>query len=130
WYAVTYRYDWTLQGETIRILCFAAALGIGVAVSRRKNWAGIVGGTLGASLLFYLVTNTASWAGDMAYSHDFAGWVQAMTVGHPQFASTISFYKNTLASDLSFVAVFALGMEYQARRRGQPSLLGLKQVGG
>jgi hypothetical protein len=128
-YAVTYHYEWSVRGAVLRILCFAAALGIGLLVSRRRNWLNLLGGALAGSVLFYLVTNTASWAGDMGYAHDAAGWWQAMTVGHPQYYPTIFFFRNTLVSDLLFTACFAVAMEYAALRRGTPSLLGLKQVG-
>ena len=129
YYATVYHYEWSLAGAALRILCFAAALGIGIAVSRRRNWVNLLGGALAGSVLFYLVTNTASWHGDMGYSHDAAGWWQAMTVGHPQYYPTLFFFRNTLASDLLFTGCFALAMEYASLRRGGPSLLGLKQVG-
>jgi hypothetical protein len=129
YYEITYRYEWTVRGETLNILCFGAALGMGIAVSARRNWLNLLGGALAGSLLFYLVTNTASWAGDMGYAHNAAGWWQAMTVGHPEYYPTIFFLRNTLVSDLMFTAVFALAMEYHLLRKGSPSLLGLKQVG-
>jgi hypothetical protein len=47
-----------------------------------------------------------------------------MTIGHPQFAPTLSFFRNTLVSDLLFTGLFALAMEAAARRKGAPSLLG------
>jgi hypothetical protein len=128
YYATVYHYDWSTVGAVLRILCFAAALGIGVLVSRRRSWLNLFGGALAGSVLFYLVTNTASWNGDLGYAHDAAGWWQAMTVGHPQYYPTIFFFRNTLASDLFFTACFALAMEYASLRRGGPSLLGLKQV--
>lgn len=128
-YAVTYHYEWSVRGAALRILCFAAALGIGVAISRRRSWLNLLAGALAGSVLFYLVTNTASWSGDMGYTHDAAGWWQAMTVGHPQYYPTIFFFRNTLVSDLLFTAFFAVAMEYAFLRRGDPSLLGLKQVG-
>jgi hypothetical protein len=128
-YAVTYHYEWSVRGAVLRILCFAAALGIGIAVSRRRSWLNLLSGALAGSVLFYLVTNTASWSGDMGYTHDAAGWWQAMTVGHPQYYPTIFFFRNTLVSDLLFTAFFAVAMEYARLRRGDPSLLGLKQVG-
>jgi uncharacterized membrane protein YoaT (DUF817 family) len=127
-YAVTYHYEWSVRGAALRILCFAAALGIGVAISRRRSWLNLLAGALAGSVLFYLVTNTASWSGDMGYTHDAAGWWQAMTVGHPQYYPTIFFFRNTLVSDLLFTAFFAFAMEYAFLRRGDPSLLGLKQV--
>jgi hypothetical protein len=129
YYATVFHYEWSVADAALRILCFAAGLGIGVLVSRRRNWVNLLGGALSGSVLFYLVTNTASWRGDMGYAHDAAGWWQAMTVGHPQYYPTLFFFRNTLASDLLFTACFALAMEYASLRRGGPSLLGLKQVG-
>jgi hypothetical protein len=118
-----------MAGGALRIACFAAALGIGVLVSRRRNWLNLMGGALAGSVLFYLVTNTASWFGDPAYAKDAAGWWQALTVGQPQYYPTIFFFRNSLASDLLFTGCFALAMEYASLRKGEPSLLGLKQVG-
>jgi hypothetical protein len=129
YYAVVYHYQWSLAGAGLRTLCFAAALGLGVAVSGRRNWVNLLGGALAGSFLFYLATNTASWAADMGYTHDAAGWWQAVTVGHPEFYPTLFFFRNTLASDLLFTGCFALAMEYGSLRRGEPSLLSLKQVG-
>jgi hypothetical protein len=127
--AVVYHYEWSLSGAVLRTLCFGAGLGIGAAISRRRNWLNLLGGALACSILFYLVTNTASWAGDMGYAHNAAGWWQAVTVGHPEFYPTLFFFRNTLASDLLFTGCFALAMEYASLRRGEPSLLALKQVG-
>jgi hypothetical protein len=129
YYAVVYHYQWSMAGAVLRTLCFGAGVGIGVAISRRRNWLNLLGGALACSFLFYLVTNTASWAGDMGYAHNAAGWWQAVTVGHPEFYPTLFFFRNTLASDLLFTGCFALAMEYSSLRRGEPSLLGLKQVG-
>jgi hypothetical protein len=129
YYAVVYHYEWSLSGAVLRTLCFGAGLGIGAAISRRRNWLNLLGGALACSILFYLVTNTASWAGDMGYAHNAAGWWQAVTVGHPEFYPTLFFFRNTLASDLLFTGCFAVAMEYASLRRGEPSLLALKQVG-
>jgi hypothetical protein len=128
YYAVVYRYEWGAGGALLRVLCFGAALGLGVLVSRRRNWLNLLGGALAGSVLFYLVTNTASWIGDAGYAHNGAGWWQAVTVGHPQFYPTLFFFRNTLASDLLFTGCFALAMEYVSLRKGDPSLLSLKQV--
>jgi hypothetical protein len=130
YYAAMYHYEWSLQASAIRILCFAAAAGIGLSIARRRNWVNLFGGALAGSVIFYLVTNTASWAGDLAYARTAAGWWQAMTVGHPQYDPTLLFFRNTLASDLLFTAGFAIAMEYASLRRGDPSLLRLKQVRG
>jgi hypothetical protein len=128
YYATVYHYEWSLGGAALRILCFAAALGIGTVVSKRRNWVNLLGGALAGSVLFYLVTNTAAWAGDLGYAHNLAGWWQAVTVGHPQYYPTIFFFRNSLVSDLAFTACFAVAMEYASLRDGGPSLLGLKKV--
>jgi hypothetical protein len=92
-------------------------------VARQRTWLNLFSGALGGSIFFYLVTNTASWIGDVAYTHDLAGWWQAMTIGHPEFAPTLWFFRNTLVSDLLFTGAFAFAMELAAKRAGQPSLL-------
>jgi hypothetical protein len=53
-----------------------------------------------------------------------------VTVGHPQYYPTLFFFRNTLLSDLLFTAGFSLAVEYALLRRGEASLLRLKQVGG
>jgi hypothetical protein len=128
YYASVYHYEWSLAGAALRILCFAAALGLGAAISGRRNWVNLFGGALAGSVLFYLVTNTAAWSNDLGYAHTLAGWWQAVTVGHPQYYPTIFFFRNSLVSDLAFTACFALAMEYASLRRGDASLLDLKQV--
>jgi hypothetical protein len=128
YYATVYRYEWALSGQVIRFACFGIALGIGVLVSRRRTWLNLLGGAFAGSVVFYLVTNTASWAGDASYAHNAAGWLQALTVGHPQYPSTLSFFRSTFVSDLLFTGCFALAMEYASLRSGNQSLLGLKQV--
>jgi len=123
YYLVRYDYGWELTGVLLRYGCYAAALGLGWLVARRKSWSMLFGGALAASFIFYLVTNTAAWAADETYAQSLAGWWQAITVGHPEYPPTIFFFKNSLISDLSFTALFAVVMEYAALRTGQPSLL-------
>ena len=127
YYAVQFHYPFPLREWFVRLLCFAAGLGLGRLASRRRSWLNLLSGILGSSVLFYLVTNTASWlgwSGELDYAQTFAGWWQAMTVGLPQYAPTLFFFRNTFASDLLFTAGFALAMEYAALRRGEFSLFG------
>lgn len=123
YHAVQFGYSWDLGGVLVRTACFAAALALGWMVARRKTWLTLLAGCLAGSLLFYLVTNTASFLGDAYYAKTLAGWWQALTIGHPDFPPTLLFFRNTLASDLGFAAVFALVMEWSALREGEPSLL-------
>ncbi len=123
YYATQYGYLWTLSGAAIRAVCFIVALGLGRLVAQQKTWLNLFSGTLGGAVFFYLVTNTHSWWSDLGYAKTAAGWWQAMTVGHPEYAPTLLFFRNSLASDFLFVAAFVLVMEYRALRAEQPSLL-------
>jgi hypothetical protein len=118
----------------LRLLCFAAGVMLGRTVAGRRSWPALGAGALTASILFYLVTNSATWFADSAYApgatgldapyaRTLAGWWQALTIGHPGLPSTLYFFRNTFVSDLLFTAGFALIMEYAALRRGETSLL-------
>ena len=60
---------------------------------------------LGA-LLFYLISNTASWLQLPGYAKTFAGWIQALTVGLPGFPPTWTFLLKTLLSGGLFASLF------------------------
>lgn len=123
YYAREFGYTWPVAGFVARTACFAAALGIGAVVARRKSWLGLLNGSLLGAILFYLITNSQSWLSDPFYAKTVAGWWQALTVGHPEFPPTIYFFRNTLFGDLMFTGFFAGVMEWLARRKGEPSLL-------
>jgi hypothetical protein len=123
YYAAVFHETWTAQSVVLRLVCFALALPLGALVASRKNWLTLFGGALASSILFYVVTNTDAWRHDPAYAKTAAGWLQALTIGRPEFPSTIWFFRNTLASDLIFTGLFAFAMEFSARKRGELSLL-------
>lgn len=122
YYAAHFGYTWTAGEMTIRALCFALGIGLGLLVARRKSWATLFAGSLGGSVLFYAVTNTASWWTDVYYAKTAAGWWQALTIGHPEFPPTWFFFRNTFLSDMLFTAAFVIAMEYAALRSGAASL--------
>ena len=123
YYAKEYGFNWPIGGLLARTACFGAALAIGAWVAHRKSWLNLLNGALASAMLFYLVTNTQSWAGDTFYAKTLAGWWQALTVGHPEFPPTIFFFRNTLFSDLMYTGLFAGIMEWVAHRKQEPSLL-------
>lgn len=77
---------------------------------RTPLWQLIGGGLLGA-ILFYLITNTASWLFNPyhspEYSRNLAGWIIALTKGINGFPPTLEFFRNTLLSGGLFTALFA-----------------------
>jgi hypothetical protein len=64
------------------------------------------------SAIFYLITCTFSWLSDPGYIKRFAGLIQALTVGLPQYSATPSwmFFRNSLLSDLVFTLLFIVCM--------------------
>ncbi|MEZ5299209.1 MAG: DUF6580 family putative transport protein [Verrucomicrobiales bacterium] len=72
----------------------------------RRRLPALLGLTLAASLLFFIATNTGSWLFDSAYPKSFAGWLQCVIVGRPEFPPTITFYRNAAIADLCFSALF------------------------
>jgi hypothetical protein len=70
----------------------------------------LTGGLLGA-VLFYVITNTLSWITDPAYAKSLIGWIQSITVGHPEFPPTWVFFKNTIISTGLFTGLFVGSMK-------------------
>jgi hypothetical protein len=105
-----------------QILCryFALALVglIGFALPRHASWKTMLPASIAASLIFYGITNAFSWLTDPGYVKNFAGLVQALTIGLPQYSATPSwmFFRNSLLSDLAFTAIFVLLMRAQSPR--------------
>jgi hypothetical protein len=103
--------------ELLRYACYG--LGVATGLSLRQFQAGApatLGAVAGNSLLFYLVTNSASWLSDPTYAKSAAGWWQALTIGVPGFPPTWVFLRNSLVSDLLFTAGFLVVLRLAARQ--------------
>lgn len=96
----------------LKTLSFLGLVALGRLFSPRANWLKLVGGGLLGALLFYLITNTASWLNDAAYAKNIAGWIQALTTGRPDFhPTTLEFLRNTLLSGGLFTGLFVAAMK-------------------
>ena len=71
---------------------------------------GIRSASIAGSVIFYVVTCAVSWLFDPGYPKSFAGLIQAVTVGLPQYGATPSwmFFRNSVVSDLLFTGLFIL----------------------
>ncbi len=98
-------------------LLLVALLGRMLAKTETTSLLRLMSAAVAGSLIFYAVTNTASWLLDAGYAKTFAGWAQALTTGLPGYPSTLWFYRNTLLSDLVFTLLFGVLMRF-------PSVLG------
>jgi hypothetical protein len=94
-----------------KIAAYAGVIWLGTLFRPRANWFKLVGGGLLGALVFYLVTNTASWMFDAGYPKTLLGWIQALTTGLPGLPPTWMFLKNTLISGGLFTGLFAAVMK-------------------
>ena len=98
----------------VKTLGFVGIVGLGRLFSRRTKFLKLLGGGLLGAVLFYLITNTASWLYDPGYAKTFAAWIQALTTGLPGLPPTWEFFRNTLLSGGLFTALFVGAMKLTA----------------
>ena len=98
----------------VKIAAFSLLIWFGARYSRKTKWLKLVGGGFVSAILFYIVTNTASWIWDPAYQKTLLGWLQALTIGTPGFPPTITFLLNSLISGGLFTGLFAGAMKLTA----------------
>lgn len=77
---------------------FAINILIGWFIAKHKSTFTVIGGTIAASIQFFLITNFAVWAMG-AYSRGIDGLLQSYIMGLP-------FFKYTLAGDLFYASAF------------------------
>jgi len=99
---------WEMLGN---YAAYLGILGLSRLFSRKSSWLSLLGGGVLGAILFYLITNTASWLFDAAYAKNLAGWIQALTTGHPGLPPTWEFFRSTLLSGGLFTGLFAGAMK-------------------
>jgi hypothetical protein len=95
---------------------YMALILLGRRFSPCAPFLGLLGGGLLGAVLFYLVTNTFAWLFDPHYLKTLGGWIQALTVGRPEFPHTWQFFLNTLLSGGLFTGLFAGAMKLTEAR--------------
>src|SRR5256886_8775142 len=111
---INFRYGAPLLDPQIFIRYFALALigCVGLLLQNRASLKTLLPASIVGSTIFYTITNAFSWLHDPGYAKNFAGLVQSLTVGLPQYSATPSwmFFRNSLVSDLLFTLVFVVCM--------------------
>jgi hypothetical protein len=100
-----------------RYLAFGLVGLLGLAFVERTTLKRLLPVSLLASLIFYVVTNAFSWLADPGYIKNFAGLIQALTVGLPAYGATPTwmFFRNSVLSDLLFTVLFVVCMNVSRR---------------
>jgi len=109
---VTFAETFLSAGFLLRYAAFAGvfALGAWLAHRNRRSLPLVFGGTLAASLFFYLASNTGAWLSSADYAKSFAGWLQAQTTGLPGWPPAWTFLRTSLVSDVLFTGLFVLAV--------------------
>ncbi len=89
---------------------FIAVILIGMYAIKKASVKNVLGSALVASVVFFLVTNFAVWAGSLMYPKTFAGLIACFTAGVP-------FFWNTVAGNVFFVAILFGGYEWVRTRQ-------------
>jgi hypothetical protein len=92
---------------------YVAILGLGRLFNARQSWFKLLGGGLLGALIFYFISNTASWLTMPQYQKTLMGWIQALTTGLPGYPTTIEFFRNTLLSGGLFTGLFVGAVKLQ-----------------
>ena len=110
-----------LDGQIIvRYVALALVGCIGILLQNRASLKTLLPASIVGSTIFYTITNAFSWFSDPGYAKNFAGLVQSLTVGLPQYSATPSwmFFRNSVVSDLLLTLFFVLCMNLgQSRER-------------
>jgi hypothetical protein len=87
---------------------------LGLALANRASWKTLLPASIAGSIVFYVITNAFAWLSDPGYAKNFAGLIQSLTVGLPQYSSTPSwmFFRNSVVSDLLFTGLFILCLHW------------------
>lgn len=88
---------------------FALIAVLGMFTLRKVTVPRILGSSLAASVLFFLITNLACWPGNTAYAQDASGLVACYVAGLP-------FFGGTLMGDLFYSAVLFGGFAFLQQR--------------
>jgi hypothetical protein len=99
-----------LANLAFNYLAYAALIFLGRQFKPQSSFVSLLGGGIFGAVLFYLITNTASWFfnpfHNAEYTKNLAGWILALTKGTGGFPPTWEFFRNTLLSGGIFTALF------------------------
>lgn len=100
---------WLYDGAWFTYGAFILIALMGMVTLRKIKVPNLLFSALGASVIFFLVSNFGVWFSGTMYPKDFSGLIACYTAG-------ILFFKNTVMGDLFYTAVLFGAFELSARR--------------
>jgi hypothetical protein len=105
----------SLRDQAFNYIAYAFLIWFGRRFKPRTSFVGLLGGGILGALVFYIVTNTASWFfnpfGNPEYTRNLTGWLIALTKGTGGWPQTWEFFRNTLMSGGLFTGLFVGAMK-------------------
>ena len=100
-------------------IAFAITVSIGLLIGKKLSTGKILGAAIISSVIFFLITNFASWLSNPMYTKDFAGLMQSYLAGLAFFndgSYGISFFLNEVFGTVFYSGLF-FGAFYFARMK-------------
>ena len=109
--------------QLVNYLAFGVLIWLGSRFNPRSSFTWLLSGGLLGAILFYVLTNTASWLfnpfGNPEYTKDLMGWIRALTMGTAGHPPTWEFFRNTLMSGGLFTGLFVGAMKMTTKESPQ-----------
>lgn len=107
-----------LAYQLFNYVAYIAIILLGKRFKPSASFMALLGGGILGALLFYLITNTASWLvnpfNNPEYTKTFIGWLTALIKGTSGWPHTWEFFRNTLMSGGLFTALFVAAAKLTA----------------
>ncbi|MGH7973209.1 MAG: DUF6580 family putative transport protein [Limisphaerales bacterium] len=107
-----------LKYQLFNYISYVVLIWLGRRFKPNSSFLGLLGGGILGALLFYLITNTASWFfnpfGNAEYTKTLVGWLTALIKGTAGWPQTWEFFRNTLLSGGLFTGLFVGAMKLTA----------------
>src|SRR5580765_6819051 len=116
----------TLKYQLFNYAAYGALILLGRRFKPSSSFTSLLGGGVLGALLFYLITNTASWLfnpfGNPEYTKNLAGWITALTKGTAGWPETWRFFLNTLLSGGIFTGLFVGAVKWLTAAQSESAL--------
>lgn len=104
-----------LEFQLFNYAAYVCLIWLGRRFKPKASFLSLLGGGVLGAVLFYLITNTASWLfnpfGNPEYTRTFGGWLTALTNGTKGWPETWKFFRSTLLSSGLFTGLLVGAMK-------------------
>ncbi len=105
----------SLKFQLFSYVAYALMILLGRRFKPGASFAALLGGGILGAMMFYLISNTASWFfnpfGNPEYTKTVLGWLTALIKGTAGWPETWEFFRNTLLSGGIFTGLFVGAMK-------------------